>query len=152
MTVEDAVRIVTSFGGIAEISAITGADMAAPSSMLPYPKETIEIAIETYMDSLIRTRKYSDKARSYLKTGYTMLACFIPDEQVKIVKKGEKALQLSAAKANRDNPAVGGDDDEDWDSVNKSSAVLQTVQEEMSQRQEAIDKFELQQLFDFVGG
>jgi hypothetical protein len=156
MTNEEAVQIVTSFGGIAEISAITGTDMAAPISMLPYPKETIEIAIETYLDNLIHTRTYTDKARSYLKTSYTMLACFVPDEQVAIVKKGEKALEASAIKA-REQEEGGGEssdsgEDENWDEVNKSSEILMRVQEEMAKRQEAIEKYELQQLFAFAAG
>lgn len=151
MTVEEAVQIVTSFGGIAEISAITGSDAAASLSMLPYPVEVIEIAIETYMDNLIKTRTYSEKARAYLKTGYTMLASFVPDEQVKVVHAGEKALADSVRKQAEAGGETGGDD-EDWDSVNKSSAILTKIQQEMSLRQEAINKYELQQLLAHAAG
>lgn len=156
MTNEEAVQIVTSFGGIAEISAITGTDMAAPLSMLPYPKETIEIAIETYIDTLIHSRTYTEKARSYLKTSYTMLAGFIQDDQVAIVKKGEKALEASAIKAReaeeRGEESSDSGEDDNWEDVNKSSEILMQIQEEMSKRQEAIEKYEIQQLFAFAAG
>ena len=158
MTNEEAVQIVTSFGGIAEISAITGTDMAAPLSMLPYPKETIEIAIETYIDTLIHSRTYTEKARSYLKTSYTMLAGFIQDDQVAIVKKGEKALEASAIKAREaeergeESSDSGSGEDDNWDDVNKSSEILMRIQEEMAKRQEAIEKYEIQQLFAFAAG
>ena len=103
------------------------------------------------MDNLIKTRTYSEKARSYLKTGYTMLASFVPDKEVKLVKAGEKALAASVRKQAEARGETGGDDD-DWDSVNKSSTILTKIRQEMYQRQEDINKYELQQLLAHAAG
>ncbi len=155
MEVKDATQIVGSFGGIAEISAITGGGQAAPLSMLPYPMPIIEKAIETYMESLIKEKQYNEKARAYLKTGYTMLSVFIQDDQAETVKNGQKAIeQTMAEESGGEGPAAGASDremDAAWDDYNASISILESIQANMTERQEKINEIEMNFLLEAAG-
>ena len=151
MEVKDATQIVSSFGGIADISAITGADQAAPLSMLPYPSPIIEKAIETYMESLMKDGQYTEKVRAYLKTGYTMLSIFIPDGEAEIVKNGQKAIESAMAEEQDSKKTSDREMDAVWDDYNQSIGILEKIQESMSERQEYINGVELKLLLKTVG-
>jgi len=154
MEVKDATQIVGSFGGIAEISAITGGGQAAPLSMLPYPMPIIEKAIETYMESLIKEKQYNEKARAYLKTGYTMLSVFVADEKAETVKNGQKAIEQTMAEESGGKGPAGASDremDAAWDDYNASISILESIQADMTERQEKINEIEMNFLLEAAG-
>ena len=151
MEVKDATQIVSSFGGIAEISAITGADQAAPLSMLPYPSPIIEKAIETYMEALMKDGQYTEKVRAYLKTGYTMLSIFIADEKAEIVKNGQKAIENTMAEEEDSKKTSDREMDAAWDDYNQSIGILEEIQASMSDRQDTINDIEMKLLLQAAG-
>ena len=151
MTFKDAQKIVNHYGAAMEAKADTGTlgGMAAPETLLPYSRDTIQNAIKVFMVALIRSRQYTDDIREPLKVAYMELSSFIPDDEARLVASGHKTVQAGTEIKDEDQFRKHIRD-KGWKDSDSSIEILERITKESSRLLAEIDAFEVQQLRDFA--
>ncbi len=112
-------QIVAAYGGVLERHDRAN-QFPAPTSSLPYSRDTIKQAIRTSAQALASSGQLSDELRDFLEGAYVSLADFVDDELVRLMaeynRAAEDVSQTPHAPAERVRTAS-------WQTLQRTSAL-----------------------------
>lgn len=87
---ENAQNIINDYGGVLQTASTMA--YAVPESLLPHAKAEIKKAIKLTVLILFKIDPSAQTTIEQLKSAYTLLANFVPDEEAKLLAKGQSAF------------------------------------------------------------
>ena len=128
MDPDHAQRVVAAYAGVLERHDAEDV-YPAPASSLPYPKETIKVAIRTSAEALSSTGRLTQDLDDALEMAYLSLADYVDEEVARLMREHREASRDLAAddrmgREKKDLPA--------WRVVSETSATVAEIARAMA--------------------